>query len=46
MIVQLMYCAESDEEARAGAREHMASYYGDANRRICVPALGCGGLNI
>jgi alkanesulfonate monooxygenase SsuD/methylene tetrahydromethanopterin reductase-like flavin-dependent oxidoreductase (luciferase family) len=40
MIVQLMYCAESDEEARAAASEHMASYYGDANRHYHVEDVG------
>jgi alkanesulfonate monooxygenase SsuD/methylene tetrahydromethanopterin reductase-like flavin-dependent oxidoreductase (luciferase family) len=40
MIVQLMYCAETEKEARAGASEHMASYYGDANRHYHVEQVG------
>jgi alkanesulfonate monooxygenase SsuD/methylene tetrahydromethanopterin reductase-like flavin-dependent oxidoreductase (luciferase family) len=40
MIVQLMFCAETEEEARAGASEHMASYYGDANRHYHVEQVG------
>lgn len=36
MIVQLMYCAESDEEAREAASRYMVDYYGDANRHYRV----------
>jgi alkanesulfonate monooxygenase SsuD/methylene tetrahydromethanopterin reductase-like flavin-dependent oxidoreductase (luciferase family) len=40
MIVQLLYCAPTEAEARAGASEHMASYYGDANRHYHVEQVG------
>jgi alkanesulfonate monooxygenase SsuD/methylene tetrahydromethanopterin reductase-like flavin-dependent oxidoreductase (luciferase family) len=40
MIVQLMYCAETDEEARVRASEHMAAYYGDANRHYRIHEIG------
>ena len=40
MIVQLMYCAESDEEAREAASRHMMTYYGDANRHYRVAEVG------
>lgn len=40
MIVQLMYCAASDEEAREAASRHMAAYYTDANRHYRVAEVG------
>ena len=40
MIVQLLYCAETDEEAEANARRHMTAYYTDANRHYRMEQVG------
>ncbi len=39
MVVQHMYCAETEEEARAGALEHMSAYFNDATRHYRVEKL-------
>ena len=39
MIVQIMYCAESDEEARAAGARHMSAYYTDAARHYRTDQL-------
>jgi len=36
MIVKVMYCAETDEEAREIASRHITGYYTDANRHYRV----------
>jgi alkanesulfonate monooxygenase SsuD/methylene tetrahydromethanopterin reductase-like flavin-dependent oxidoreductase (luciferase family) len=39
MIVQMMYCAETDEAAREAATRYVAAYNSDAGRHYLVPQI-------